>query len=139
MMAALCGVGLGLLLCQLRDAPSAEPFVRRRVGEKAWLLVVSLRFKRADDLDVFLGAFTPMASAVSRSEPATLGYEVSRSEKDPLLVMIFERYASKLDYLDTHKAMKHFLKFRPKLQQLQDAHKVVVSGESFQELGVGFM
>lgn len=138
-MATLCGVGLRLIFFQLRDARSTEPLVKRRVNERAWLLVVNLRFKHADDMNFFLGAFAPMADAVSRSEPATLGYEVSRSEKDPLLVMIYERYASKSEYLDTHKAMKHFLKFRPKLQQLQDAHRVVVSGESFQELGIGFM
>jgi len=35
--------------------------------------------------------------------------------------------------------MKHFMKFRPKLQAMQDAKQVEVTGESFTELGVGFM
>jgi hypothetical protein len=34
---------------------------------------------------------------------------------------------------------EHFLEFRPKLQELQDAQRVVVSGESFLEEDIGFM
>lgn len=135
------------------------------MGERAWLLVVHLQFNaqadgtrtapatapihscslRARDLGPlfavtkFLEAFTPMADAVSRAEPGTLGYEVSVSDQNPLSMMIYERYRTKDEYLSVHKAMKHFLKFRPKLQELQDAKKVVVTGESFRELGVGFM
>lgn len=90
-------------------------------------------------METFLGAFASMASAVGQGEPDTLGYEVSASESDPLHLMIFERYRTKEAYLSVHKAMKHFLKFRPKLQELQDAKKVAISGESFHELGYGFM
>jgi quinol monooxygenase YgiN len=137
LVAALGSVGLFWTVAHLRRLP--EPLATRRTGERAWLLVVTLRFVSAAEVDKFLTAFGPQADATSRGEPDTLGYEVSRSEQNPLSLMIYERYRTKAAYLDVHKAMKHFSKFRPKLQALQDAKKVEVTGEAYQELGVGFM
>ncbi|KAJ1619091.1 hypothetical protein T492DRAFT_1088332 [Pavlovales sp. CCMP2436] len=139
LVAALGSAGLLWTVAHLRRPPAREPLATRRAGERAWLLVVHLRFVSAEAAEKFIGAFGQMAEAVSRGEPDTLGYEVSRSEQDPLYLMIYERYRTKAAYLDVHKAMKHFLKFRPKLQALQDAKQVAVDGEAFKELGVGFM
>jgi quinol monooxygenase YgiN len=137
LVALLGAAALNWTLSHLRRVP--EGFAMRRFGEKAWLLIVHLQFESAADIDKFIEAFAPMGDAVSRTEPDTLGYEVSRSEKDPLKLMIFERYRTLDAYLKAHKSTKHFLKFRPKLQALQDAKKVIITGESYQELGVGFM
>ena len=65
-------------------------------------------------------------------------YELARSDKDPLRYLIYERYRSKADYLGAHRSSPAFLAFRPKMKALQDAGRIVVSGHSYDEAGVGF-
>lgn len=64
---------------------------------------------------------------------------MARSDQDPLKYLVYERYRSKADYLETHKSSPAFKEFRPKMQALQESGQVVVSGHSFDEVGVGFI
>ena len=61
-----------------------------------------------------------------------------RSDKRELTYMVSERYRSKDDYLHAHKSSEAFKIFRPIMKAMQDAGDVVVSGDSFEELGLGF-
>ena len=65
-------------------------------------------------------------------------YEMAQSDKDPLVYQIYERYASKADYLGAHRSSPAFKAFRPRMKALQDAGEVNVSGSSFVEIGLGF-
>mmetsp|Transcript_29710 Transcript_29710/g.79812 ORF Transcript_29710/g.79812 Transcript_29710/m.79812 type:complete len:143 (-) Transcript_29710:362-790(-) len=104
-----------------------------------FVLLVRLTFRNEEKLQDFLRIFRPMAATVKATEPETLSYEVSRNNKKPLELVINERYATVDAYLNVHKETKHFKEFRPKLQSMQDGHDVEVSGDAFEELGVGYM
>lgn len=110
-----------------------------RTADRAWMLIVKLTFTSEASLQTFLRDFAPMAAAVRDHEAGTLSYEACQSDKDPLSITLVERYRTKADYLDYHKSTRHFLKFRPRLQKLQDSGEVVVTGESVTELGLGYM
>ena len=73
----------------------------------------------------------------SLNEPTTLAYELLISDKNPLLVTIFERYKDKDDaYLKIHKSSAEFLAFRPQLAELNPT----IEGDSYYEdYGPGFM
>lgn len=61
-----------------------------------------------------------------------------RSDKRPHTFLVTERYRSKEDYLHVHRTSDAFKSFRPKMQAMQESGDVVVSGDSFVELGLGF-
>ena len=105
----------------------------------AFSLLVTLVFQSTDDKDEFLTDIAPVADYVQRQEPDTLAYEVLLSDQDPLQVMILERYRNKdVAYLEVHKSSAPFLAFRPKLQAMQEAGRVTVSGHSYLDSNIGF-
>ncbi len=55
--------------------------------------MITHEYKTIHDRDVFLSLFEPLAKYVVQHEPETLGYEVAISDKTPLKILIFERYA----------------------------------------------
>ena len=102
-------------------------------------LLVTLQFQDDQSLQTFLQYITPVAKYVRDHEPDTLAYEVLLSDKDPLQVLVLERYRDKEEaYLKVHKSSKPFLEFRPKLGKLQEEGKVVISGHSYIDSMVGF-
>ena len=61
-------------------------------------------------------------------EPTTLAYSLLKSDKDPLTVMVFEKYEDKEHaYLQVHKSSAPFLAFRPRLAALAP----VITGQSY--------
>jgi quinol monooxygenase YgiN len=107
--------------------------------EPTFSLLVTLQFSLAEHKEKFLRDFQPLADYVKVQELDTLAYEVLLSEKDPLQVMIMERYKDKdVAYLMVHKSSAPFLAFRPKLQAMQEAGHVTISGNSYLDSGVGF-
>jgi quinol monooxygenase YgiN len=79
-------------------------------------LLVTLQFTEQQYKDQFLEFFRPVAQHVQQHEPDTLAYEVLLSDKDPLQVLILERYRDKDNaYLTVHRSSQPFLEFRPKL------------------------
>lgn len=103
-------------------------------------LLVSLQFTEEQHKQTFLQAFHPVAQHVRQHEPDTLAYEALLSDKDPLRILILERYRDKDNaYLKIHKGSEPFLAFRPKLKALQDAGHVTVSGESYLDADIGFV
>eukprot|EP00928_Gymnodinium_smaydae_P064809 TRINITY_DN48069_c0_g1_i1.p1 TRINITY_DN48069_c0_g1~~TRINITY_DN48069_c0_g1_i1.p1 ORF type:complete len:174 (-),score=28.26 TRINITY_DN48069_c0_g1_i1:314-799(-) len=112
---------------------------KKIVGEKAWTLSVQLRFTDEASRDAMLEAWAVIARFVRDEEPFCLSYEAVQSDKDPLLLIVNERYTSKKEYMDLHRSSAAFDEFRPKLKALQDAGKVSITGESGNELGLGFV
>lgn len=72
-------------------------------------------------------------------DPSRDADEIAKSDKNPLHYNIIERYRSKADYTGAHRSSPAFHKFRPKMKALQEAGKVQVGGNSYVELGVGFV
>eukprot|EP01062_Namystynia_karyoxenos_P067994 TRINITY_DN62169_c0_g1_i1.p1 TRINITY_DN62169_c0_g1~~TRINITY_DN62169_c0_g1_i1.p1 ORF type:complete len:196 (+),score=68.45 TRINITY_DN62169_c0_g1_i1:88-588(+) len=107
-------------------------------GEKGWVLSVGLRFADDGSLREAAEAWKRIARYCYEHEPYLWHYEMLRSDKDPLQIVVYERYASKADYLSQHKQSAAFAEFRPVLKRLQDAGKVTVTGGAFEELGYGF-
>ena len=106
----------------------------------AFSLLVSLNFTEEKHKVTFLEDFAPLAAYVKEKEVDTIAYEVLLSDKDPLRVLIMERYKDKEEaYLQVHKTSEPFLEFRPKLQALQEAGLVTVDGESYIDSGLGFV
>ena len=89
--------------------------------------------------ETFLLAFADMAAHVRQHEPGTLAYEALLNSRDPLKVLILERYRNmQRDYLQTHKSSAAFLEFRPKLKALEEAGHVKISGAGYEDTGLGF-
>ena len=114
---------------------AGRPKVR---GEKAFMLSVGLRFRDAASAASLLRAWTVAADYCMEHEPFLYAYEVAQSDKDNLSFVILERYRSKADYLGPHRRSEAFKAFRPTMREMQQQGAVVVSGESYQEMGVGF-
>ena len=105
----------------------------------AFTLLVTLKFKSEKYVDQLLSDIKPLCDYIKANEPTTLAYEVMKSDKDPLMVTLMERYADKDEaYLKIHKSSKPFLEFRPKLKAMQDDGNVEISGESYLDSMVGF-
>lgn len=102
-------------------------------------LLVTLQFQDDASLQFFLQEFAPLAKYVRDHEPDTLAYEVLLSDKDPLQVLVLERYRDKENaYLKVHRSSEPFLNFRPKLTEMQQEGKVSVSGHSYLDAMIGF-
>jgi len=121
--------------------PSGGGGERGRNIERAFVLRVDLKFMNVDDANALIAAWGEAADWCRANEEFLWHYEISRSDQDETgtTFSIYERYRSKEDYLRSHKESAAFKTFRPKMQALQDAGRLVVSGSSFIELGVGFV
>ena len=64
--------------------------------KNAFDLIVALTFKSDEDKKTFKSMFAVLADYVRTSEPTTLSYELSDSDRDPLRVLIIERYVNKV-------------------------------------------
>lgn len=104
---------------------------------KAWCLVVKLKMSEEAKVAELKRFFGPYAKWIAENEPTTLAYELLVSDKDPLVVTIFERYADKdKAFLEIHRSSDEFKAFRPKLAALEPA----IDGHSYYEVeGGGFM
>ena len=104
----------------------------------AFVLTVGLRFQDMNSAAHLLSAWRAAADYCIANEPFLYAYEVAQSDKDNLTYMIFERYRSKQDYVGPHRHSEAFKTFRPIMHAMQTSGAVIVSGASYQELGVGF-
>lgn len=102
-------------------------------------LLVTLQFTAEEHKQEFFKIVKPLADYIQSSEPETLAFEVMLNDKDPLQVMLLERYQDKENaFLKIHKTSAVFLEYRPKLQAMQDAGHVTISGNSYLDSGLGF-
>lgn len=103
-------------------------------------LIVKLKFSSDIYKQTFLKDIAPLCEYVKSHETTTtIAYEVLLSDKDPMQVVILERYADKDNaFLKVHRNSKPFLEFRPKLKAMQDAGAVTVDGDSYVDSGLGF-
>lgn len=102
-------------------------------------LIVNLEFKEEAFKDQFLKDIAPLAKYVKDDEPDTLAYEVLVSDKDPLKVLILERYKDKeRAFFEVHRNSVPFQEFRPKLKAMMDEGHVTMTGESYVDSMLGF-
>ncbi|KAL3800835.1 hypothetical protein HJC23_001672 [Cyclotella cryptica] len=137
----------GFFVCRLRSASRHEARYTNDVGP--FVLLVNMKFSSLAHRDTFLDLIEPVCKDVianespvgsRRSTMTTLSYQVAISDKDPLAVLVLERYSDKDNaYLNVHKSGGEFLKFREKLKGMQDRGEVQIEGESYLETNVGFV
>lgn len=123
-------------------------------NQQAFVLAVNLKFTTLANRDAFLQLIDPVCKDVlvneapiskqsttsSSSTETTLSYKVAISDKDPLMVLILERYSDKSNgYLKVHRSGREFLKFREKLKVMQEEGGVVIEGESYLETELGYV
>lgn len=89
----------------------------------------------------YLKDIAPLAEYVRNQEPDTLAYDVLCSDKDPLQVVLMERYRSKQKaYLEVHCSSAPFRAFQPIFQRMLDNKgQVTMSRHSYYESMVGFV
>ena len=59
------------------------------------------------------------------------------SDKNPLQVLILERYINKAAYLEVHKSTPEFIEFRKKLTDMSST--MTMDGHSYIETNIGFI
>ena len=104
--------------------------VKQKGYPNAWSLTIHLRFKDTESRREFMKHWAPLARYVRDAEPFCLLFEAIQSDKDPLLLIVDERYIDKNVYVEKHRSSAAFHAFRPYMQKLQDEAKVEVVGES---------
>jgi quinol monooxygenase YgiN len=115
----------------------------------AFVLLVNMKFISVELRDKFLELIEPVCQDVINNEsPAgsrgstqtTLSYQVAISDKNPLTVVVMERYLDKdYGYLNVHRSGTEFLKFRELLKGMQERGEVEIDGESYVETRLGFV
>ena len=124
--------------------------------QPAFVLAVNLKFTTLTHRDTFLQLIDPVckdvlanegpllkqtsATSNSSTTETTLSYKVAISDKNPLMVLILERYSDKSNgYLKVHRSGRDFLKFREQLKAMQEEGGVVIEGESYVETELGYV
>lgn len=133
---------VALVLFIFHPLPSyySSELVSPSSSSKAFSLIVDVKFQDKATKAEFVELIQPLATYVKYHEPTTIGYEVLFSDKDDLQALLVERYKDKEEaYLKIHKSSKEFLDFRPKLQAMQEAGRVTLSGNSYWDGAVGFV
>ena len=118
-------------------------------SDGAFVLLVNMKFNSLDLRDKFLKLIEPVCKDVIVNESpvgsrgstkTTLSYQVAISDKNPLMVVVMERYSDKDNgYLTVHRSGSEFLKFREILKGMQEKGEVEISGESYSETRLGFV
>jgi uncharacterized protein (TIGR00730 family) len=71
---------------------------------------VTLRLRRAEDVQTFIAGFAPLLTFCNRREHGTLTYELHRHETCDRTLLVLERYSSPGD-LETHRQSQAFKDF----------------------------
>mmetsp|Transcript_4956 Transcript_4956/g.14371 ORF Transcript_4956/g.14371 Transcript_4956/m.14371 type:complete len:177 (-) Transcript_4956:304-834(-) len=136
---SLALVAFALVLHQALAVSLRSSAMASNSNSPVFSLLVTANFDSVEHKDEFLKDFGPYAQYVKTHEPTTLAYEVLLSDKDPLQVLILERYQDKDHaYLQVHRSSDEFQAFRPKLKAMQDQGFVTLSGHSYLDAGLGF-
>jgi hypothetical protein len=121
----------------------------RSTNKGAFVLLVNMKFKSLDLRDKFLEWIEPVCNDVIANESpvgskgstqTTLSYQVAISDKNPLMVVVIERYSDKDNgYLTVHRSGGEFVKFRELLKGMQEKGEVEIEGESYLETNLGYV
>ena len=107
------------------------------MSNQAWALHIQIELKPSF-VDKFLLKFSEIARHVEANEPETLSYELGRSDRDPNVFIIIERYSKKEFLADPHQRSDSFKKFKSWMDE--NAEMVVrKDGFSFYEQNIGYM
>jgi quinol monooxygenase YgiN len=118
-------------------------------SDGTFVLLVNMKFISLDLRNKFLEWIEPVCKDVIENESptgsrgstqTTLSYQVAISDKDPLMVVVLERYSDKENgYLTVHRSGGEFLKFRQLLKGMQEKGEVEINGESYIETSLGYV
>jgi quinol monooxygenase YgiN len=99
-------------------------------------LFVEITFKSENELNIFTDKFTFLAEWIEENEAdTTTSYKLLQSDKDPLTVLVLERYINKEAYTDIHKASQEFRDFRALLSTLDP----IITGHSYNDSEIGYL
>lgn len=102
-------------------------------------VLTTLQFEQDEHRAQFYKDVQPLCEYVKKRQHDTLAYEVLRSDTNPRVVTMVERYPNKKEaYLKRHRTSLPYLEFAPKLRAMQDAGQVTVSRESYWDTQLGF-
>ena len=102
-----------------------------------FFLGIQIKFKSIACKEDFKALFSPFAAWVKNSEPNTLSYELSESDKDDCIIFLTERYKTKDDYLKVHRVSPQFLEFKEKMMRISENFEM--TGHSYVEAGYGYV
>jgi len=121
-------------------------------------LLVEMKFRDTNAKIEFLNLVQPLIQYVHQYErDTTLSYELMESDSnsnnhnhsdntntntnnESLDALLLERYVDKEHaYLTIHKTSTEFLKFRPQLQTMINDKKIIISGKSYLDSGLGYI
>jgi quinol monooxygenase YgiN len=104
-----------------------------------WEFILEIRiiFKYEKDLDKFVKLWAPTADYCFKNEPNLLAYHISKSDKDPKQLLVFERFRSRGDYVGAHRSSGSFFAFKAALAKA--GLQYTMDGHSYNETEYGFM
>ena len=97
-----------------------------------FVLCVNLHFASDEAKDAFLVHFKILSDAVMESEPLTLSFQLMQSDRSPLSLLLFERFADKKAYISIHKGSLQFKRLKSYLLELGPL--CTIDGHSYIEL-----
>eukprot|EP00930_Biecheleria_cincta_P069953 TRINITY_DN57626_c0_g1_i1.p1 TRINITY_DN57626_c0_g1~~TRINITY_DN57626_c0_g1_i1.p1 ORF type:complete len:120 (-),score=21.45 TRINITY_DN57626_c0_g1_i1:194-553(-) len=103
----------------------------------AFVLLLTMQFEEEDHIKQFVKFFEPLAEYCKEHEPNTLSYEISLSDKDPLRLMLLERYRCKEDMIEVHQKSEPFALFKKQITEAGLKRKT--EGHSYYETKAGYM
>lgn len=105
---------------------------------QVFVLAVQLKFPSIEKRNLYMELWRPLGQYCKHHEPATLSFELSVADSDPLTLLVFERYISKDDFTNVHRKSQAYNNYKKEFTRyLQD--KVNVTGQSYYESNLGFM
>lgn len=110
-------------------------------GDRTFTLSVTLNFRDAEMKHKYLSLLAGYARYVEEHEPTTLTYKIMQSDKDPLEMLLFERYVNKNAYLNIHRTSPEFLRYRESTTALSGGAPpgIVIRGASYDDDAIGFL
>lgn len=99
-----------------------------------YMLTVHVNFPDALNRDKWLGEVAKLAQSVQRDEPGCIMFSVSHDVKDPLKVLLLERYVNKAAF-EAHKETDAFKQF---VQALSSIERQVNASYLTESSAVGF-
>ena len=139
-------------------APVLPKLTCRSLVQGGFQLVITVKFQSEEDLEEWVALWTPLARHCWLHEPQTLCYELARSDREPLQVLVFERcvcsagsqavldagshsgpsrYTNKAALTEIHQKSEPFLEFGRRAKAITS--RAEKQGMSYLETSLGYM
>ena len=92
---------------------------KQKAAPVPWIQIVKLKFDSATKVADLTALFAAFSAYVQANEPTTLSFSMATSDKDPLSIVLFERFADKdKAYIGVHRSSSEYVKFTLGLKKL---------------------